>query len=53
MFSVRVLQVSAFENKIKRNTWPKGEAKSSDFIWDFWKLPFPADLGKYIIKMGK
>ena len=24
----------------------------SDFIWDFGKLPFPADLGKYI-KNGK
>ena len=27
--------------------------KCSDFIWDFGKLPFPADLGKYIIKNGK
>ena len=26
---------------------------SCDFIWDFGKLPFPADLGKYIIKNGK
>ena len=26
---------------------------ASDFIWDFVKLPFPADLGKYIIKNGK
>ena len=25
----------------------------SDFIWDFGKLPFPADLGKSIIKNGK
>ena len=25
---------------------------ASDFIWDFGKLPFPADLGKYI-KNGK
>ena len=25
----------------------------SDFIWDFGKLPFPANLGKYIIKYGK
>ena len=25
----------------------------SDFIWDFGKLPFPSDLGKYIIKIGK
>ena len=25
----------------------------SDFIWDFEKLPFLADLGKYIIKNGK
>ena len=25
----------------------------SDFIWDFGKLPFLADLGKYIIKNGK
>ena len=25
----------------------------SDFIWDFGKLPFPADLVKYIIKNGK
>ena len=25
----------------------------SDFIWDFGKLPFPAHLGKYIIKNGK
>ena len=26
---------------------------TSDFIWDFGKLPFPAHLGKYIIKNGK
>ena len=26
---------------------------SSDFIWDFGKLPFPAHLGKYFIKIGK
>ena len=25
----------------------------SDFIWDFGKQPFPADLGKSIIKNGK
>ena len=25
----------------------------SDFSWDFGKLPFPAHLGKYIIKNGK
>ena len=28
-------------------------SKVSDFIWDFGKLPFSADLGKYIIKNGK
>ena len=27
--------------------------EGSDFIWDFGKLPFPAHLGKYIIKNGK
>ena len=26
---------------------------SSEFIWDFGKLPFPSHLGKYIIKNGK
>ena len=26
---------------------------SSDFIWDFGKLPFPRHLGKYFIKIGK
>ena len=26
---------------------------SSDFIWDFGKLPFPTHLGKYYIKIGK
>ena len=26
--------------------------KNSDFIWDFWKLPFPSHLGKCIIKIG-
>ena len=25
----------------------------SDFIWDFWKLPFPSHLEKYLIKIGK
>ena len=25
----------------------------SDFIWNFGKLPFPAHLGKYFIKIGK
>ena len=25
----------------------------SDFIWDFWKLPFPTHLGKHFIKIGK
>ena len=29
------------------------EGYRSDFIWDFGKLPFPANLGKYIIKYGK
>ena len=29
------------------------EHYASDFIWDFGKLPFPAHLGKYIIKNGK
>ena len=27
--------------------------KSSDFIWDFGKLPFPTHLGKYFTKIGK
>ena len=27
--------------------------KNSDFIWDFWKLPFPSHLGKCIIKIGE
>ena len=27
--------------------------RDSDFIWDFGKLPFPAHLGKYIIKNVK
>ena len=26
---------------------------SSDFIWDFGKLPFPTHLGKYFIEIGK
>ena len=26
---------------------------TSDFIWDFGKLPFPGHLGKYFIKIGK
>ena len=26
---------------------------SSDFIWDFGKLPFPSYLGKYFMKIGK
>ena len=26
---------------------------SSDFIWDFGKLPFPTHLGKYFIRIGK
>ena len=26
---------------------------SSDFIWDFGKIPFPTHLGKYFIKIGK
>ena len=26
---------------------------TSDFIWDFRKLPFPSNLGKYFIKIGK
>ena len=25
----------------------------SDFIWNFGKLPFPYNLGKYIIRNGK
>ena len=25
----------------------------SDFIWDYWKLPFPSHLGKYIVKNAK
>ena len=30
-----------------------GPVCSSNFIWDFGKLPFPSHLGKYIIKIGK
>ena len=26
---------------------------TSDFIWDFGKLPFPTHLGKYFMKIGK
>ena len=26
---------------------------SSDLIWDFRKLPFPSNLGKYFTKIGK
>ena len=26
---------------------------TSDFIWDFRKLPFPSHLGKYLFKIGK
>ena len=26
---------------------------SSDFIWDFRKLPFPSHLGNYFIKIGE
>ena len=26
---------------------------TSDFIWDFGKLPFPTHLGKYFIRIGK
>ena len=26
---------------------------STDFIWDFRKLPIPSHLGKYIIQIGK
>ena len=37
--------------------WGTGEQghlfQGSDFIWYFGKLPFPADLGKYILKNGK
>ena len=25
----------------------------SDFIWDFGKLPFPSNLGKFFTKIGK
>ena len=28
-------------------------AVTSDFIWDFGKLPFPTYLGKYFIRIGK
>ena len=27
--------------------------KTSDFIWDFGKPPFPEHLAKYFIKIGK
>ena len=30
-----------------------GTTISSDFIWDFGKLPFPEHLGIFIIKIGK
>ena len=30
-----------------------GSPASSDFIWDFGKLPFPEKLRKYFIKIGK
>ena len=37
---------------IRVNKHP-GLQASSDFIWDFGKLPFPTHLGKYFIKIGK
>ena len=27
--------------------------KYCSIIWDFGKLPFPSNMGKYIIKIGK
>ena len=36
--------------------WTNGRQSdwyTSDYIWDFGKLPFPSHLGKYIIKNGK
>ena len=35
------------------DTMYSGRFKISDFIWDFWKLPFPTHLGKYFIRIGK
>ena len=32
---------------------PSVGAYPSDYIWDFRKLPFPSQLGKYFIKIWK
>ena len=37
--------------KLRNSKWCS--VNTSDFIWDFGKLPFPAHLGKYFIKIGK
>ena len=44
--SMFIRTVSLLTSLIKYN-------KFRDFIWDFGKLPFPAHLGKYLIKIGK
>ena len=36
---------------LKKN--PHSVTGVSDFIWDFGKLPFPTNLGKYFITIGK
>ena len=54
-----VVKAADLWERQKQLMWKGGKGSiqsvinNSDFIWDFWKLPFPADLGKYIIKNGK
>ena len=43
---------SCAKNAAKRMTIDEVHM-TSDFIWDFGKLPFPTHLGKYFIKIGK
>ena len=38
---------------MKKKSFMCSTIQVSDFIWDFGKLPFPAHLGKYIIKNGE
>ena len=52
----RDLQANTLPGRFKSWLLPQGNRSvlyTSDFIWDFGKLPFPTHLGKYFIKIGK
>ena len=52
-FAWRLVTSIIKSSALTAHTHENSLINTSDFIWDFGKLPFPEHLGKYFIKIGK